>query len=87
MSIIYALKQRLDDLATLVYTSGTTGQPKAVMLSHKNITWTAYNLCHRELNLKDSDRLISYLPLSHIAEQMTSIYSPLFRTSWFLPRN
>ena len=70
--------QKPDDLATLVYTSGTTGHPKAVMLSHRNLSWTAYNLCKVELNLKDSDHLISYLPLSHIAEQMTTIYGPLF---------
>jgi long-chain acyl-CoA synthetase len=65
-----------DDLATLIYTSGTTGPPKGVMLSHKNLAWTAQcvqGLC----DLGPSDSAVSYLPLSHIAEQMTSIHLPI----------
>jgi long-chain acyl-CoA synthetase len=62
-----------EDLATLIYTSGTTGPPKGVMLSHRNLAWTAQAL----LDLRGrglEDVVLSYLPLSHIAEQMCSIH-------------
>jgi long-chain acyl-CoA synthetase len=64
-----------DQPATVIYTSGTTGPPKAVLLSHKNLAWTA-DLAARLVHLGPSDRLFSYLPLSHIAEQMFTIYGP-----------
>ena len=60
-------------LATLIYTSGTTGPPKGVMLSHENIAWTA-EAALKMTGITSSDRAISYLPLSHIAEQMFSIH-------------
>ena len=69
-------KLEMDQLATLIYTSGTTGPPKGVMLSHDNLAWTA----SQSLGLIDAtpgDRSLSYLPLSHIAEQMFSIHSPI----------
>ncbi|MDQ3037606.1 MAG: AMP-binding protein [Myxococcota bacterium] len=63
-------------LATLIYTSGTTGPPKAVMLSHENLAWTATVL--RELTkIEAGGRSLSYLPLSHIAEQMVTIHGPI----------
>ena len=68
--------QSPDDVATLIYTSGTTGVPKAVMLSHDNITWTA----QAAVNLvggQPEDQVISYLPLSHIAEQVVSLHGPM----------
>jgi long-chain acyl-CoA synthetase len=62
-----------EGLATLIYTSGTTGPPKGVMLSHRNIAWTS--LIARDLvDARPSDRMLSYLPLSHIAEQMFSVH-------------
>jgi long-chain acyl-CoA synthetase len=61
--------------ATVIYTSGTTGPPKAVLLSHKNLTFTA-DVALSLVTLGQSDRLFSYLPLSHIAEQMFSIFGP-----------
>ncbi len=67
---------RPDDLATLIYTSGTTGQPKGVMLTHRNVTWTATRLADA-LEVGEDERLLSYLPLSHIAEQTASISGPL----------
>jgi len=63
-------------LATLIYTSGTTGPPKGVMLTHHNLTWTA-DASQGVVPLHSDDRSISYLPLSHIAEQMFTIHIPL----------
>jgi len=67
--------QSPDDLCTLIYTSGTTGNPKGVMLSHDNITWTARTLANM-VKLGSEDIAISYLPLSHIAEQAVSLHGP-----------
>lgn len=74
------LDQRIDaieqaDLATLIYTSGTTGPPKGVMLSHGNLAWTAQTLLDVGGRRVD-DVSLSYLPLSHIAEQMCTIHMP-----------
>lgn len=68
--------QKPDDLCTLIYTSGTTGDPKAVMITHTNLVWTADTIC-TALSLGPSDVSISYLPLSHIAEQLLSIHGPM----------
>lgn len=68
---------RAEQTATLIYTSGTTGTPKAVMLSHANISETGR--IGAELHgLQPSDRVVSYLPLAHIAEQMISIHISVF---------
>lgn len=63
-------------LATFIYTSGTTGPPKGVMLSHENLSWTA-NCAQDITGLTDKDVSMSYLPLSHIAEQMFTIHCPV----------
>jgi long-chain acyl-CoA synthetase len=75
-----ALEERLagirpDGVATLIYTSGTTGPPKAVMLSHRSLAWTA-DVARELVQLGDDATLLSYLPLSHIAEQMFTIHGP-----------
>jgi long-chain acyl-CoA synthetase len=64
-----------DHLATMIYTSGTTGPPKGVMLTHRNIAWTVDSL-RRGLPFEDfsGKRVVSYLPMAHIAERMTSHY-------------
>jgi long-chain acyl-CoA synthetase len=62
------------DLGTLIYTSGTTGAPKAVMLSHGNLAWTGMTLS-RAFESTPDDRLISYLPLAHVAEQLGAIHN------------
>ena len=62
-----------DDLATLIYTSGTTGPPKGVMLSHRNLAWTA-SLAGKLVRLDEYDCVLSYLPLSHIAEQVFTLH-------------
>jgi long-chain acyl-CoA synthetase len=64
-----------DDLGTLIYTSGTTGPPKGVMLSHNNLSWTARHAVVDLLGLHAQDTLVSYLPLSHIAERMFSVHA------------
>jgi len=74
------LDQRVDaieqaDLATLIYTSGTTGPPKGVMLSHRNLAWTSQTLLDIGGRRVD-DVALSYLPLSHIAEQMCTLHMP-----------
>jgi long-subunit acyl-CoA synthetase (AMP-forming) len=76
--------QKPDDTCTLIYTSGTTGNPKGVMISHDNITWVARQLL-TILKATDEEQIISYLPLSHIAEQAVSLHGPylLGCTVWF----
>jgi long-chain acyl-CoA synthetase len=63
-------------LATLIYTSGTTGPPKGVMLSNHNLAWTA-NAAIEIASPDASDSSLSYLPLSHIAEQMFTLHLPI----------
>jgi long-subunit acyl-CoA synthetase (AMP-forming) len=75
------LKKRIDaqdpdDVCTYIYTSGTTGDPKAVMISHDNLTWTS-QVAWDQLGGDHNDRGISYLPLSHIAEQVVSLHGPM----------
>ncbi len=62
--------------ATFIYTSGTTGPPKAVMLTHDNLAWTAETACEI-IEYTDQDCGLSYLPLSHIAEQMFTLHAPI----------
>lgn len=67
--------QKPNQCASLVYTSGTTGNPKGVMLSHDNITWTAKMLMKTYEQIQfGAEHIIGYLPLSHIAAQMADIY-------------
>ena len=65
-----------NDEATIIYTSGTTGPSKGVVLSHRNILWATESLRlalgNRDLSGK---RIVSYLPMAHIAERSTSHYS------------
>ncbi len=69
-----------DDLASIVYTSGTTGRPKGVMLSHKNMLSNAY--CGmRSVALKPEDRLLSFLPLSHTFERTVGYYAAMMAGS------
>jgi long-chain acyl-CoA synthetase len=62
-----------EQLASLIYTSGTTGPPKGVMLSHDNLAFTAKTALDM-YGMTANDRLLSYLPLSHIAEQMFTVH-------------
>jgi long-chain acyl-CoA synthetase len=71
-----AMVNEPDDLITIIYTSGTTGPPKGVMLSHYNIAWAGESL-RIAIDAEDTTgwRLVSYLPMAHIAERVTSHYS------------
>ena len=65
-----------DSLATIVYTSGTTGRPKGVMLSHHNILWNAYRSL-QVVNCSSSEVFLSFLPLSHTLERTAGYYLPM----------
>ena len=67
---------RPEDLAILVYTSGTTGPPKGAMLSHRNIL---FQLGYSDFitELREGDQQLSFLPLCHIAERTFSVFNPL----------
>ena len=73
-----------EQLATLVYTSGTTGPPKGAMITHANIVWTLRSAVS-VFELRDGERFLSFLPLSHIAERMISEFAStaLGGETWF----
>ena len=63
-----------DDIGTLIYTSGTTGPSKAVALSQGNLWWMSSTMVHI-CEADENERLISYLPMAHAAEQMGSMHN------------
>ncbi len=63
-------------LATIVYTSGTTGRSKGVMLSHGNILWNAYSSTFTVPVFRE-DLFLSFLPLSHMLERTAGHYIPI----------
>lgn len=65
-----------DALATIVYTSGTTGRPKGVKLSHYNILWDAYGSI-QIVNCLPDYLFLSFLPLSHTLERTAGYYLPM----------
>ncbi len=68
--------QHPDDLASIVYTSGTTGPPKGVMLSHRNILSNAMSGL-QAVPVMTSDVFLSFLPLSHTLERTIGYYLPI----------
>jgi len=76
---IYKLKKvdiKQDALATIVYTSGTTGRPKGVMLSHLNLVWNI-RASLSSVTIFPSDTFLSFLPLSHTLERSIGYYLPI----------
>jgi len=67
-----------DELATIVYTSGTTGRPKGVMLTHRNIVADLRALMEAVPEICDRPfRFLSFLPLSHMFERTVGYYIPM----------
>jgi long-chain acyl-CoA synthetase len=67
-----------DDLATLIYSSGAPGPPKAVQLTHRNIVSQMATIADR-LALSDGLRAVSWLPMAHVAERLWTHYFPIAR--------
>jgi long-chain-fatty-acid--CoA ligase ACSBG len=69
-----------DDVAVLIYTSGTTSDPKGAMISINNINGALYSIINgSQIQLKhNQERSLSYLPLNHIAAQILDIYLPIY---------
>jgi len=68
---------RSEDVAIIVYTSGTTGRPKGAMISHRNVVAMIRGLA-QVLEFRQKDSFVSALPLCHIAERMFSLIFPMW---------
>ena len=70
-------RQGLDDTALIIYTSGSTGKPKGAMISYGNVAAMAPGAIER-FGLTPATSHLSYLPLCHVAEQMLTVFVPLY---------
>jgi len=68
---------RPEEVALMVYTSGTTGPPKGAMISHANVL-NMLKAMTQVLPQYDTDETVSYLPLCHVAERIMSVFVPLY---------
>lgn len=65
-----------DDVASIIYTSGTTALPKGVMLTHGNFMFNA-EASATAVGINEKDTFLSFLPLSHVLERTAGYYGPL----------
>ncbi|BBO69716.1 long-chain-fatty-acid--CoA ligase [Desulfosarcina alkanivorans] len=70
-------KGHAQDVCIMIYTSGTTGPPKGAMVNHRNIE-AMTRAAAAAMEIDDTDSVVSYLPLCHVAEQIFSLYLPLY---------
>ncbi|KTG08880.1 AMP-dependent synthetase [Haloprofundus marisrubri] len=68
-----------DDVAMQPYTSGTTGKPKGVLLTHRNLRAQSFMAFERSALRADEERFLSILPLAHIAGFVNRTWQPLIR--------
>ncbi len=74
-----------ESLACLIFTSGTTGNPKGVMITHENVLWTAQSLFAETVQLSTNPRIVSYLPMAHIAARLGDHYQSIYRRGQIFP--
>jgi len=75
-----------DDLASIVFTSGTTGASKGVMLTHKNFVSDVISSCNR-VNIKGSEAMLLILPLHHTFPLTAGLLSPLYKGARIIIEN
>lgn len=71
------IQRDADDTAAILYTGGTTGSPKGVLLSHGNMVSSAFTVAHFERSC-DTDRALCFLPLNHVFAQVHIMHSAIF---------
>jgi long-chain acyl-CoA synthetase len=70
-------KGQPEEVCIMIYTSGTTGPPKGAMVNHRNIEAMTRSAA-AAMEITERDSVVSYLPLCHVAEQIFSLYLPLY---------
>ena len=74
-----------ESLACLIFTSGTTGKPKGVMITHNNVLWTIESLFGQMIPASNFPRIVSYLPMAHIAARAGDHYQAIYRVGQIFP--
>ena len=75
-----AMQANAEDVAIMVYTSGTTGRPKGALLSHRYVINSVESL-RQTIPIFDTDRAFSYLPYCHVAERISGLYNRLYASA------
>lgn len=73
-------KTNIEDLAEILFTSGTTSKSKAVMLSQKNIIFNIHQQ-NQMIDIRSEDRFLSFLPIHHVYECVCGFLTPIYRGS------